>query len=164
MSDFITPTIHFDAKVKRGVQPGIEQYSKRDVPGSATDLAGQKINPAAPKKPVSPIAQVWSFDSLGALQKKLKVCNDYITPACLQALYEIPAATSNVQNNPIGVVEYTPEFYSQSDLDLFFSNFSSHQKQTTPDVEDVDNVGLGSTANPSFGSSGEANLDLEYGK
>jgi len=45
-------------------------------------------------------------------------------------------------------------------LDLFFSNFSS--KQTTPDIEDIDNVSLGSTANPTFGSSAEANLDLEY--
>lgn len=145
----------------------MQQYSKRQLPEFATDvssLQNQKVAPATPKKPITPISQVWSYDSLGALQKKLKVCNDYITPACLQALYQIPTASSNVQTNPIGIVEYTPEFYSQSDLDLFFSNFSKAQKQTTPDVEDIDNVGLGSTANPSFGSSGEANLDLEYGK
>jgi len=142
------------------VQPGLEVFEKRQAPG-VSELAGKKAS-GAEKRPVAPITQAWSFPDVGALEKKLKVCEDYITPACLQALYEIPAATSNVQNNPLGIVEYTPEFFSQSDLDLFFSNFSSKQKQTTPDIEDIDNVGLGSTANPSFGSSGEANLDLEY--
>jgi len=148
------------------MSPSLEQFMKRDAPGSDlsgpdTDLSGQKAS-TPNRRPSAPIHQAWSFPDVGALEKKLKVCQDYITPACLQALYEIPAATSNVQNYPLGIVEYTPQQFSQSDLDIFFSNFSTKQKQTTPDIEDIDNYNVGSTNAPSFGISGESNLDLEY--
>lgn len=118
--DFITPTIHFDAKVKRGVEAGLSQFSKRENKNS------KRMN-----GPTTPISEVWSFDSIGSLEKKLKVCMDYITPDCLRALYEIPTVSTNNQLHPIGIVEYTPNAFDQADLNLFFKNFSMNQKQVS---------------------------------
>ena len=83
------------------------------------------------------------------------------TPQCLRALYEIPVPTTNLQTNPLGIVEYTPQSYLQSDLDLFFQTYQPKQRQTTPNLESIDG-GFVSTVSLGFGGNGESNLDLEY--
>lgn len=40
--------------------------------------------------------------------------------ACLRLLYNVPTNLPAVQGNSLGIVEYTPESYLGSDLDLFF--------------------------------------------
>jgi len=72
-------------------------------------------------------------------------------------MYEIPAATSDIQRAPIRVVEYTPQFYAQADLDFFFSNFTFSSSKALATC-------LCLIKNPTFarGTSGEAGLELEY--
>ena len=50
-------------------------------------------------------------------------CGEYITPACLKALYGIPDAKFNHPENVLGVFE-SFDAYDQTDLDLFFSNYA----------------------------------------
>jgi len=65
-----------------------------------------------------------------------------------------------LQTNPLGIVEYTPQSYLQSDLDLFFQTYQPKQRQTTPNLESIDG-GFVSTVSLGFGGNGESNLDLE---
>ena len=58
-------------------------------------------------------------------------------------------------------VEYTPQAYSPTDLDVFFKNFSSSQIGHRPTMVSID----GGTINVNgsgFGINGESNLDLQY--
>jgi len=131
----------------------IHVLEKRQAPAGSA-LAGKKAS-RVEKRPVAPITQAWSFPDVGALEKKLKICQDYITPACLQALYEIPAAAGNVQNIPLGIVEYAPEFFSQSDL--ICSSATSARSRLPPILRTSTTL---ASAQPQIPP--EANLDLEY--
>jgi len=57
-----------------------------------------------------------------------------------------PSRSWQCSEHPTWDCRVRPRILLAVRLDLFFSNFSS--KQTTPDIEDIDNVSLGSTANP----------------
>jgi len=75
-------------------------------------------------------------------------------------MYEIPAATSDIQRAPIRVVEYTPQFYAQADLDFFFSNFTLITKQKQ--LEGIDNVACAwLRIPPLLGVPQEADLELD---
>ena len=50
-------------------------------------------------------------------------CDKQITPDCLRALYNIVYVPIATKKNSYGIVEYTPQAYLQSDLDMFFKNF-----------------------------------------
>lgn len=56
----------------------------------------------------------------------LSTCNIMITPDCLRALYKIPQPSTKTpqKNNTLGIVEYTPQAFLQSDLTLFQESFS----------------------------------------
>ncbi|KAJ8701661.1 hypothetical protein PTI98_000425 [Pleurotus ostreatus] len=62
-----------------------------------------------------------------------------MTPDCLRALYNItyrpktPAA-----NNSFAVVNFHPNTYLQSDLDLFFENFSPSLVGSSPTFVSID--------------------------
>jgi tripeptidyl-peptidase-1 len=74
------------------------------------------------------------------IYNNLTDCSNNITPTCLRALYGIPALPSNMRthlNNSFGIVQYTPQNYVASDLDLFFSNYSKNQVQTRPILHSV---------------------------
>ncbi|RAK75328.1 S53 family peptidase [Aspergillus fijiensis CBS 313.89] len=54
----------------------------------------------------------------------LATCDEAITPACVAALYKIPAASKDVSpKNSLGIFE-EGDYYAQEDLDLFFKNFT----------------------------------------
>ncbi|KAG2032913.1 Pro-kumamolisin, activation domain-containing protein [Suillus americanus] len=55
---------------------------------------------------------------------KLK-CDQYITPICLRALYELVHEPVATEKNSYDVVEYTPQAYLQSDLKMFAMNYST---------------------------------------
>lgn len=66
------------------------------------------------------------FPATGAAE--LSTCDEYITPACIRALYGVPdipdyATTEPRADNSIGIFE-EGDFYSQNNLDLFFANFT----------------------------------------
>jgi len=78
-------------------------------------------------------------------------------------LYKIDSLfTGSAHKNSYGIVEYTPQAYVESDLDLFFKNHSKPSVGQRPDVVSIDG-GVVQTTNQNFSFNGESNLDLQYG-
>ena len=89
----------------------------------------------------------------------LTTCDIAITPACVAALYEIPPGHSKNPKNSMGVFESELQFYTQLDLDSFFTNFTGYiPNGTHPIAANIDG-GQQSTTNP-FQAGREADLDL----
>lgn len=89
--------------------------------------------------------------------KVLKNCTEVITPECLRVLYGIPQLETDSQTRPLGIFEKSPQAYLQSDLDLFFSNFSDNQVQTTPLLYSIDG-GVAQTFEQGFAYNGESGM------
>jgi tripeptidyl-peptidase-1 len=90
----------------------------------------------------------------------LSTCDIAITPACVAALYDIPPARFAHPSNSMGIFESELQFYTQDDLNNFFTNFTSYiPNGTHPIAADIDG-GVQSTTNLSL-AGGEADLDLE---
>ena len=85
-------------------------------------------------------------------------CDNYITPACVRALYDIPKATKNHSQNAIGVFEsggpYAPE-----DLNVVFT----HCAPDIPNSTQPTNYRIDGGVAPisPYESASEANLDLD---
>jgi tripeptidyl-peptidase I len=92
--------------------------------------------------------------------KDLSTCDIVITPACVAALYKIPPGTSQHPNNSMGIFESELQFYTQQDLDSFFTNFTQSliRNGTHPIAANIDG-GMQSTKDPYY-AGGEVNLDL----
>ena len=150
--DFITPTIHFDTKLKAPFDPnaGLE---KRDHPGTGASI-GQPGSGSLPK-------QGRKLNLATDIINAADTCAQYIVPACLRALYSITSPTKSSVTTPLGVVAYTPQEYVQSDLTAFFGNYSTSQMQKTPTLVSVDG-GPAQSSTRSFQINGESDLDLEY--
>ncbi|KAI4180002.1 MAG: hypothetical protein L6R41_007522, partial [Letrouitia leprolyta] len=158
--DFITPTVHFDAKIPQAVVKDVEKRAP-----STTAAAGHPVKTEAALGVGAPTSG--SLPKKGALINikgiidELKNCNKFITPNCLRALYLFPPGLTANPANSYGIVEYTPQAYLQGDLDLFFANFSKNQVQRTPILNSIDG-GIPQTTNQGFQYNGESDLDLEY--
>lgn len=92
------------------------------------------------------------------------------TPNCLRALYSLPSSeilnltpgySEGAKRNSYGIVEYTPQAYSGSDLDLFFRNYSKESIGVRPKTVSIDG-GVVQTTMTGFNYNGESNLDLVY--
>ncbi|KAJ7058551.1 subtilisin-like protein [Mycena amicta] len=88
--------------------------------------------------------------------------NNSITPACLQALYNIPTTPATQQNNALLVTGYEDEWAEIDDLQAFM-------KQFRPDLASGANqtflrLAIDGGTNPQFPDSAgiEAQLDIEY--
>ena len=155
--DFITPTVHFDARVNRPPpsEPEDEMHvEKRNYKPGEAHKVGLPGSGSLPKKGLT-------LSFIQNIISELKQCNEYIVPICLRALYLIPPVLTNIQKDPYGIVEYSPQAYLQEDLDLFFANYSKNQVQRTPKLVPISG-GVVQTENQSFGFNGESDLDLEY--
>lgn len=151
--DFVTPTVHFDTKIKRSDESG--GYRKRDV--------AEHIRPGQPGSGFLPKLQELLPGQ--SIIDQLEDCYNNITPLCLRALYaipELPAFLPTNTKNSFGIVEYSPQSYIGSDLDLFFSNYSKNQKQKRPTLVSIDG-GKPNDTNRSVDVIAESNLDLMYG-
>ncbi|UZJ55505.1 hypothetical protein CBS101457_004825 [Exobasidium rhododendri] len=163
--DFVTPTLHFDTKLSQKKQ-------KRDITG-ARSIDGsntlekrvknmKKIKLGSPHSPTLPKHVPLRNDK--KLFGDLQQCNMVITPACLRALYGIPTLSKNTvtnSKNSFGIVEYSPQQYVPSDLLMFFSNYSTSQKQLAPKLISIDGGNITAPVS-GFSYNGESNLDLEY--
>lgn len=152
--DFVYPTVHFDAKVKR--DESADTLDKR---------ADGEVKPGKDKSVGKPTS--YSLPKLGhwmpssQIISELANCDTQIVPDCLRALYSFPKGSSANPKNSYGIVEYTPQAYLGKDLDLFFSNFSKQQVGDRPTLDSIDG-GVVQTQNQSFDYNGESDLDLEY--
>lgn len=160
--DVVTPTVHFDQRVghdrtnqyKEMPEDAVEelkkrQLAKREIP--VTGIVGRPTDASNPKQ---------GADIFNAMMD-LSQCNTMITPECLRALYKIPQGSTASNNNTLGIVEYTPQAFLQSDLDMFFKDFSTKQRGKAPIVTLLDNA-IVQTQNQSFNFNGESALDLEF--
>ncbi|KAK5130674.1 hypothetical protein LTR08_001835 [Meristemomyces frigidus] len=153
--DLVSPTVHFDAKVRQREATPEGELEKRDVPDAGRGV-GKPGWGSLPKGG-------WRLGGHHhhKLQNDLDMCDEYITPDCLRSLYEFGVNTQANKKNSYGIVEYTPQAYVPSDLDLFFQNFSSSQVGNRPIFDSVDG-GVVQQTNMSFNYNGESDLDLEY--
>lgn len=165
--DLIMPTVHFDTKI---VGDPAEQRKKRDQGSRAGFssspplpdrlLPGRPSNPWFPKHgPIikGPGAQP---NAQKPQSSSLSNCNSQITPECLRALYNIPNGT--LQKSSFGIVEYTPQAYLQSDMNMFYQFLAPQIPiNTAPRLDSIDG-GLVQTTNQDFSYNGESDLDLQY--
>ncbi|KAF9046284.1 subtilisin-like protein [Panaeolus papilionaceus] len=91
----------------------------------------------------------------------LENCDQFITPDCLRALYDIKHKPIATNKNSYGIVEFTPQAFLAGDLDLFFRNFSPSLVGVRPKAVLIDGAVV-QTANQSFDFNGESDLDLQY--
>jgi tripeptidyl-peptidase-1 len=150
--DVVTPSVHFDAKLK--IRESDDAIKKRTIGGKVTGTLGAPGSASLPK-----LGQ-W-LGGANKIIKELENCDMQITPDCLRALYKFgPNFLANPKNS-YGIVEYTPQAYVPSDLDLFFRNFSTRQVGNRPILDSIDG-GVVQQTNMSFNYNGESDLDLEY--
>lgn len=166
--DIVTPTVQFDKKIgaprrtqhHHELPPPLHELNKR-MELEKRQQAGSTGNPHAKLGS----EQDQSNPKQGAVVQNalmsLENCDTMITPQCLQALYSAPPNTLTMTNNTLGVVEYTPQAFLQSDLNMYFKQFAPSLTQTAPNVNLIDGAIVQST-NQSFSFNGESALDLEF--
>ncbi|KAF8265790.1 subtilisin-like protein [Lactarius quietus] len=138
--EIIKPTVHFSHHIPQ--DPG--RLPKRFNPGQPFSTQGPKTNGAT-------VDAALSLDN----------CDEFITPACIRTLYNFYYTPIATANNSYGIVEYTPQSYLGSDLDLFFQNFSLTQVGQRPILVSIDG-GVVQNTTQNFSINGESDLDLEY--
>lgn len=113
------------------------------------------------RRPESLRFKARSDDSISANVSSLATCDEYITPACLQALYSFQAPNPNATvspNNSIGIFE-EGDYYAQEDFNLFFSKYTPYiANGTHPTLDSVDG---GYAPVDIEDAGGESNLDFE---
>ncbi|TVY15302.1 Tripeptidyl-peptidase sed1 [Lachnellula arida] len=145
--DFVTPTIHFDALVK-------PTKKRRDL-----EKRSMRVRPTPQIKKGSDIVPGPEF-SPEATQYTLANCYEYVTPQCIRALYNFTNGTLALSS--YGVVEYTPQAYLQTDLNLFYTNLAREiPSGTKPKVNLIDGATV-QTTTQSFDDNGESDLDIQY--
>ncbi|CAK4033881.1 aorsin [Lecanosticta acicola] len=136
--DFITPGVKRSQMRKRGFgKPGLGR-------------------PFGWKKPFQHPAPDMVHD-----YNELETCDVAITPACLQALYHFTPPNSQAQvspNNSMGIFE-EGDYYSQKDLNLFYSNFTRYIPNGTHPI--LDSIDGGQAPVTVADAGGESDLDFE---
>ena len=88
-------------------------------------------------------------------------CGEWITPACLKAMYDIPDAKYNQPENDLGVFEFY-NAYDQLDLDLFYKNYAPWVPNgTQPKLESINKADGRVPQAPSDYALTEAILDFD---
>ncbi|KAJ6563914.1 family S53 protease-like protein [Mycena capillaripes] len=115
-------------------------------------LAAPKFTAIKVKKPVEDVAPV--SDAVPTS------CNTLITPACLQAIYNIPTTPATQTSNRLGVSGFIEQFANQADLKEFLTDFRKDvSSATTFTLQTLD----GGTNTQTRSAAGiEANLDTQY--
>ncbi|KAL5531108.1 hypothetical protein ACEPAG_3984 [Sanghuangporus baumii] len=149
--DLIKPTTAFNARI-----PAPEPNNLDKRAATTTNPPVKLGSPSGFNGPKTNGRKVDGSTTLG-----LADCDRFITPVCLQTLYNIDYKPVSTHRNTFGVVEFTPQAFLQSDLDMFFHNFSASQVGQKPQLVSIDG-GIAQTTNQSFDFNGESDLDLEY--
>ena len=145
--DLIKPTVHMGARVtpkkyqKRITKPLEERITQPDLINNPVKLG----SPSSFNGPKTNGRKVDGSTTLG-----LADCDEFITPICLQTLYNVHYKPVATHKNTFGVVEFTPQAFLQTDLgeitrvqiggyppelllsDMFFHNFSATQVGQEP--------------------------------
>jgi tripeptidyl-peptidase-1 len=163
--DIVTPTIHFNKKIsgpkrtqpQHDLPPPLRELNKRMELSKRQDASRPPAKLGSAEDQSNPKQGAVVNNALMSLEN----CDTMITPQCLQALYAVPPGSMAMKNNTLGVVEYTPQAFLQSDLNMYFKQFAPDLTQTAPNVNLIDGAII-QTANQSFTFNGESALDLEF--
>ena len=144
--DYITPGIKLLAPEKRG----INKRSIAIAPGKYRAGAGAPLRSNPTEVPAT-------------TPGNLSTCDQYITPDCIRALYQVPLVpefpgSTPRSDNSIGIFE-EGDYYAQKDLDLFFAKYMPYIPQGThPNPAFID----GATAPTDVANAGgESDLDFQ---
>ncbi|KAI0342432.1 subtilisin-like protein [Trametopsis cervina] len=135
--DLVTPTIHFDTKLKR----------RSNSRPESSDVKRRSSN-----------TMVKTVDHIS---HSLDDCDKQLTPDCVRALYDYHYTPVAADKNSIAIAAYASQFYVPSDLDLFFSNFSKSQVGQRPVLVSVDG-GTIDRNQTGFSFNVESNFDLSW--
>lgn len=149
--DYITPGIKLMAPVES------HQHKKRAAEKRALDLNPKQVESTIEARTVHNLLNVEATTKC-VDPDDLTTCDQVITPACVAALYQIPKGHLANKNNSMGIFESELQFYTQLDLDSFFTNFTEIRNGTHPIAANIDG-GQQSTTDP-YEAGGEVNLDL----
>ncbi|ESZ93201.1 Pro-kumamolisin [Sclerotinia borealis F-4128] len=169
--DFVTPTVHFD---KRIGAPRKQLQDDKDLPAplQALNRRAKELR----KRAGLGVPDIKSIGKMGSPEDasnpkqgadiknalmSLEDCDTMITIQCLRALYNFPPGSKSATNNTLGVVEYTPQAFLQTDLNMWFKQFQPAQANMVPIVDLIDGAVVQQT-NQSFAFNGESALDLEF--
>ncbi|PCH39539.1 family S53 protease-like protein [Wolfiporia cocos MD-104 SS10] len=94
------------------------------------------------------------------LSSEPSACEQYVDPACLQALYGIPMTPATETSNQIGVTGYGEEWANEADLDQFLGEFRPDMSNNVTFV--VDTIDGGENNQDPSWAGFEANLDTQY--
>ncbi|RDB30132.1 Tripeptidyl-peptidase sed1 [Hypsizygus marmoreus] len=86
-------------------------------------------------------------------------CDKAVTPDCLKALYNMTYVPQATDRNSMAIVNYYSNSYLQSDLDMFFANFSPALLGKSPELVSIDG---GTLELDESSSVGEAGWVLQY--
>ncbi|KAH9924575.1 subtilisin-like protein [Fomitopsis serialis] len=153
--EIVSPTLHFDTP-PHGPAGSWHKLGGRD---------NETLNLDYPAHAVGQPGFGTSFPKTqGTVQNvinQLEHCDEQIVPDCLRALYDFEYYPLVPEKNSLAIVEYTPQAYNASDLDMFFGNFSPSQVGQRPVFNSIDG-GYIQTNYGGYYYSAESNLDLQY--
>ncbi|KAI0691960.1 family S53 protease [Cerioporus squamosus] len=87
-------------------------------------------------------------------------CARTITPACLQAIYNIPSTPATESSNKLAVTGYLEQYANKADLRSFLAKFRKDiSSSTTFTLQTLDG---GSNSQTGSDAGVEANLDIQY--
>lgn len=147
--DYVSPGVKLSATLK-----------KTEIKRSQTFGRKHYGKPPGPKKWPKP-DHPWSMPAAaGRLPADLRYCGVNITPTCIKALYDIPAANLKDPANVMGLYE-SGDVYSQEDLNLFFASYAPNVPQGThPKLDSIDG---GQAPEPVTSEyvTGESDIDMD---
>ena len=144
------------------ITPGIKLLAPSDQPPASTGLSKRQRSSryGADRTSERHSRHRGTFTLSANAAQNLSTCDEAITPACIAALYQIPAGSLAHPNNSMGIFEAELQTWDQLDLNLFFTNFTRNiANGTHPESISVDG-GVAITTLAAV-SGPEAMLDLE---
>ncbi|KAL1882045.1 hypothetical protein VTK73DRAFT_2759 [Phialemonium thermophilum] len=161
--DIITPTVHFDQRLGHSRENNhfeLSDEQQTELKKRTLQTRQARVEHGILGSPNGGTGPKQGATIKNALMD-LNQCDAMITPQCLRALYATPPGSMASPNNTMGIVEYTPQAFLQSDLNLYFQQFQPELQGKPPILKLVDNAVI-QTQNQSFNFNGESSLDLQY--
>ncbi|TFY61990.1 hypothetical protein EVJ58_g4155 [Rhodofomes roseus] len=154
--EIVSPTLHFDTK-PRGPAGQWQKVGSRDDASASSNSSAHAIG-----QPGFGTSFPKTTGTVQGIIDQLENCDEQIVPNCLRALYDFDYYPLVPEKNSLAIVEYTPQAYNASDLDIFFGNFSPSQVGQRPILYSIDGGYLETEDGGGFYYNGESNLDLQY--
>ncbi|KAF7328264.1 Subtilisin-like protein [Mycena venus] len=171
--DIASEAYHLPRNIQRHVEfvtPGtipIGSGRARSDDSPADGLERRHLNfPGSPRRQNLTEANVKTIKS-----GPLKCCDEFITPPCIKAMYNITDNTCDVDHvdpgNRLGIFEFG-DFYSAASLTLFFTLVGPFQKPPIPPTEQpkvelIDGAKIPpATGIPTMGTESDLDLQISY--